>query len=453
MFEKHIRDFVHTLAALRSFADLVGPFLHSKRLETLTERAKDLAPLYLALHEISPDVFKDDGVPIERIRAALAGKITLKKDKTKDEASVSIDVKGPEGRAFHDAIEELSRASEPIELLFRSVLTSLVSSVECFLAQIIYTYYEMIPGAMSESDKVFSYNDLKAFDSVQDARVHLIERKVTDLMRGSFSEWIVFFKSGPKLAMSYLDPYMDVLVETCERRNLLIHNDGIVNSIYLSKVAPSLRTGMKKGSRIQLTKEYLDERINYFELYSVLIAAELWKKLKPGDVARADVLLEITYDHLLAKRWSVSQGLARFQMDDRQTPEPHRLAGTLNYWLSVKREGKWNSIKSDVEAADFSAKGMRYQLGLLSLQEKADTFFAMLPRAIKSGDINSDELAAFPIMEEMRRDSRMARFTRHVARSGKGSSAKRRKGTPVKGNGQEARRQQKKARGTTEDAP
>lgn len=207
---------------------------------------------------------------------------------------------------------------------------------------------------------------------------------------------------------------------------------GVVNSIYLSKVAPSLRKGIKKGVEIPLTKEYLDERIDYFELYSILITVELWKQLRPIDEKRSDALSAITYDHLRAKRWPVSESLAFFQMNDKQMPEPYRLIGTLNYWLSMKREGKWESVKAQVEAADFSAKGMRYQLGLLSLQEKSDAFFAMVPRAIRSGDIGPGELGTFPVFEEMRRDNRMSRFTKGVGQGQKVATSKPAKGTPTK---------------------
>lgn len=260
MFTKHIRMFANTLDGLRSFVDLVQPFLDRKNRDVQKRHAGNLAPLLLGFVKSEPSLLKSlgiTGITEAQIRDSFDGDIEIKKGKDGEKQSFSVKVSGPQSHAFDTAMLEIRQAKERVSLLYQNSLISLISAVECFLSQIIHTYYDEKPDAMSEKDKVFSFDDLKNFGSVEDARVYLIEKKVTDLMRSSFSDWITFFKKQARLSMSYLTPYMDTLIETCERRNLLVHNAGIVNSIYLSKVPLDLRKGKKKGVKLNLTRKYL----------------------------------------------------------------------------------------------------------------------------------------------------------------------------------------------------
>lgn len=410
MFGKHLQTFARTLDGLRSFVDLVQPFLDKKGQEVDKKHAGNLTPLLLGAASSNPELLTKLGVTESQLRSSFNGNIEIEHSEEKGKTSFSIKVSGPQGKAFDSAITEIGEARQRISLLYQNALISLISTVECFLSQILYTYYDAIPAAMSDKEKVFSFDDLKSFSSVEDARIYLIEKKVTDLMRGSFSDWISFFKKQAGISMGYLDPFMDTLIETCERRNLLVHNDGIVNSIYLSKVSPELREGKKKGEKLQLTRKYLDERIDYFELNTLLIVCELWKKLNPTDNDRAEIISNIAYRHLQQTRWDVAKGLSYFLMMDKQVKEDAQLVGTLNYWQSMKQLGCWDEIKKEAESADFSAKGRRFQLGHLALIEKADEFFAVTTVALKGKEISLEELREFPIFIKMREDKRFNKY-------------------------------------------
>lgn len=364
----------------------------------------------LLIARFKPELLKEAGITEEKIKNKFGDQIEIKETTKDGKRSYSINVKGELNKKFSEALKQFRIARGRENLLYQNSLISLISAVESFLSQIIHFYYETVPAVLSDKDKVLSFDDLKNFGTVEDARIYLIEKKVNDVLRGSFSDWVKFFRSQLNLSMSYIDPYMEMLVETCERRNLLVHNAGIVNSIYTSKVHSDLRKGLKKGSKIELSRDYLDKRINYFEEYSLLIAAELWKKLKPSEKERSEALVGITYEHLLAARWDIAEGLSYFQKNDKEMPEVSLLIANLNYWLCIKRQGRWDEIKSIVENEDFSAKGLRFQLALLSLLEHKDEFFKILPGAIRCKEIHEIELIEFPIFEEVRSDIRIEKY-------------------------------------------
>ena len=75
----------------------------------------------------------------------------------------------------------------------------------------------------------------------------MIEQRVEDVLRGSFEEWISFLKNQFKLEMGYIEKWQHKLVEIIQRRNLLVHNGGNINSIYRRKVAPELQSCNSKN--------------------------------------------------------------------------------------------------------------------------------------------------------------------------------------------------------------
>src|SRR5690606_32768666 len=116
-------------------------------------------------------------------------------------------------------------------------LISLVSTVEWFFSQILHYYYDKFPDSSGIKNKTLTLDDLKNFGSINDAEKFLIENKIEEILRGSIKDWFKILKDDLKLGLGYKDQYEDELVEIYQRRNLLVHNGGVVNAIYLSKVA------------------------------------------------------------------------------------------------------------------------------------------------------------------------------------------------------------------------
>lgn len=407
---------------LREFTVIVEPVLHAHRKVLVSKHAKDLLPLMLVMKEADPERFKKLGVSKEaraKMAKMAAEVVEVTREKKKKGRSFSFRVLGEHGPRFEAAMKEIRKGEFSLQLLYKSVLISLISTVEWFLSRLIHAYYAQFPGLIDTSDKNFTLADLKKFDTVDDARQYLVESKVESIMRGSFDDWLKFFKTQLKLSMGYLEEEIPSLVEACLRRNLIIHSGGAVNSIYLSQVAPALREGRVIGSSIPVTREYLEKRFDAFELNCSLLGLELWKQILPSDDGRADWLLDAVYEHLLGQRWRTAEGLAFFQTGDKKNPKLVQAIGQLNYWLAVKRQGRFDSVRKQVDAEDISAMPLKCQLGWYSLREDGDGFFGALPAALKAEEVSVEELKEFPIFEEMRADDRFSKVIRKGVKSDK----------------------------------
>lgn len=209
-------------------------------------------------------------------------------------------------------------------------------------------------------------------------------------------------KDEVKLKMPYLRPFYDELLEVYQRRNLVVHNGGIINSIYLSKVTDDLRKKYKIGDRLTITAEYLESAICKLHIVFTLIAAELWKKLEPEEEQRANILNNIAYKNMMQKRWEVAEWFCSFIKDDNKLKSKVKTVGQLNYWLCVKKKGNKVLIDSEISKADFSDKSIRYQLAISALTDNKEDFFELLPETMRTKSLDIEELLEFPIFDEMR---------------------------------------------------
>ncbi len=306
--------------------------------------------------------------------------------------------------------EVLETAKKHKDLLYRSSLITLISTVELCLSELLHFYFGRFPDAVGSREKTFSLEDLKLFASIEEAKQHLVESKVENLLRGSLDDWFKFLREQVRLSMGYLENAEPELVEIAQRRNLLVHNGGRANSIYLSKVPQQLRENVAAGDLLKVEPAYLNAALDQFELVFILIGAELWKKLDSKDNDRAETLISITFHHLLNERWKISEGLSYFVIKDKQISEKNQLYGQLNYWQSLKWQGRYDAVKTEVEQADFTAKDPLYQLALLSLMDRTDEFFSLLPKVLQSGGLSRDDLATWPIFRNMRTHDKYQSF-------------------------------------------
>lgn len=367
MFKQQIFSFSENLENLRDFVDTVSAFLSEKQEEDLKKNAINFAPFVLAMHQLDPDEFKLDNQTILKIEREFGSKIETivieEKDGEISKKGVSFKLESDAHKKFISAMKSY-KANEHHrrEALYGNALISLISSVEWFLSQLIHKHYKENPGMIGTTEKQFSLGDLSNFESVEDARIFLIDKTVESVLRGSIDDWIDFFKSKLKLSMSYVDEHRKHLVEACLRRNLLVHNGGIVNRVYLANYPEGLGGSPKIGDKLDVSQIYLTETISLFERCFLLMAAELWKKVEPDNEERGDLLIDLGFSHLKAERYDISESLSYFTDKDKSLQEATRLCAKVNYWISKKYGGDFESVKTEIQKTDFSAKSKLFRL-------------------------------------------------------------------------------------------
>ena len=413
--------FTESLAALREFVELIEPHIEKYHESIMENEPIAMIPMILAMKKLRPShpfttVFTE--VSEERLRGLFDGEILI--DEGGGEGDFSMKVSGFHAATWRRTLTMLNRSKAQIDHLYRSSLISLVTTSEWFVSQMITSYHRLFPEMISGRDKVLSLDDVMTFGGIDEVREHLIACRVEDIMRGPFTDWLKFFKEKPKLSASYIDGEMDDLVEIFQRRNLLVHNGGIVNSIYMSRVSSKHRNGLVVGSEIKVDREYLDNATSALEACLILLCAELWKKLDSADLERAHVLMTVGYEHMMRERWNIAERCYAFVARDVAQEEASRLASMINQWQCKKWRGE--DIASEVKSYDFSAKERKYILASMVLLEDIEGSLALARELIGSGALTVEDLQEWPLFRDMRRIERWVDMVDEFAQKGAAKS-------------------------------
>lgn len=403
-----IFNFAHNMAALREFATVVDLFLDRRKRQIVRQHLVDaITGVLLANPVLETPLLSDDQVVQWRKLAGRDFRIDVD-----DQGSITTDLPPEVQRQTLSGVMTIANTYIHGRLLYRSALIALVSSAEWLVSQIIRLHFELHNDALETKDKTLSLDELKTFRTLEEAVQHVISQRVDGIMRGNLEDWLRFLQQQLKLSAGYLTPCRDQLVEVFQRRNVMIHNNGLVDPLYIAKVAPVLRQNISLGQELPITSEYLQDGIDLAERIFILLAAEFWKQQHPQDSDRGAMLTYISFERLEQERWRVAEGLSFFLKNDKQLPEVFQLSGLLNYWQSLKWQGRFSEVADEIKRADFSAKEEIYQLARYALLDDVTAFVALLPKVARAGKLNRLQLARWPIFREMRKTEEFATFMR-----------------------------------------
>ncbi len=414
MLDKHIVDFNESLIGLREFVELIDPFLNEK----IEEHDKHIRPIVVSamLKELLTKKTELDEGEREKFielqetfqnqidsKYSEDTEVVFEKNETGDNDFKSFSIKiRSKNVNFVDHISNTNKAKRHIDLLYTNSLISLLSNVEWFFSQILHYYYYKHPESAGVQKRTLTLKDLKTFSSVFDAEKHLIDVKIDEVLRGNFESWTSILKEEIGLSLGYLKDLLDELIEIYQRRNLFVHNGGVVNSIYISKVKEELRKGIEIGNTLIVEKEYLENSICKLQKAFILVGAELWKKLNPDDEKRGEIIGDIVYENLLHSRWDICLGLCFFSINDAKIKPVDKTIARLNYWLCKKELNDYKSIEKEINQIDFSDKKEIFQLGLFALRGETERLIEILPIVLETNQTNIERLEEFPILREFR---------------------------------------------------
>jgi len=424
MFSKLLEQFNSNITGLRDFVDLIQPMLDEYHKSEQEKHQSAFAPLAIAKQiHLEEDPETKSKLQSE-LDAIFDGEIEITTHPYIDsgeEDNESTDVDEDEEKRFSfnikgdtskidDAFEFQVKSTEQKNLLYVNSFINLLSSAEWFYSQLLHFFYDQNPSSAGVKKKTLTLEELKSFGSVEDAEKYLIDSKIEGLLRSSFTDWMENLKTELKLSLGYLKEFNDELVETYQRRNLLVHNGGVVNSIYLSKVNDTLLDDIKIGDRLTVDEEYLDNAISKIHVLFSLIACELWKKQLPEDEDRSNILMDLNFGYLKRKEWSIAKLPNVFLKNDAKQPTIPKTYAQLNCWLCDKRLENLKELKKELDSIDYSDKTIVIQLALASLMDNEEHFYKLLPKAIDSDELTVMSFFEFPIFDEMRNGEKYEEF-------------------------------------------
>ena len=199
-------------------------------------------------------------------------------------------------------------------------------------------------------------------------RENLIQRKVDAYMRESYMNWFKIFESHGMDASAWDEP-LQRLAEIYARRNIIVHNSGVVNATYLSNVQGSKE---KLGTCLTASKQYVDEAFGVIREIMVLIMLEASRVVPVGDVN--DYLYSIfehAFEFLKDGKYQLSEIAFLWLSRAKDFSEKNRTMSLFNFWMAKLWGGTSNDLLlNEIKSFDVTAKEVDFKIAKYILLEQ-----------------------------------------------------------------------------------
>ncbi|WP_094603392.1 hypothetical protein SPSIL_014280 [Sporomusa silvacetica DSM 10669] len=221
-------------------------------------------------------------------------------------------------------INETQKNDQLSEFVIQGVFVLLVSRFEIMITDILLYYLKWMPNKLEFKEAKFSKDEL-----LSEILINLqIEKSVNSLSYKNLREVLDFFFHTLSINVSDKEKYIDKLIEIKETRNLLLHNNLIVNRNYIEK-AGILKRSDRLEDKLKLDKQYLIEAkmileslifdiekslIEKYSNYSKIVALKsLWNYLFTSPIMNFEDywIIDEASDSIIAlKRYKYEDGLS-----------------------------------------------------------------------------------------------------------------------------------------------
>jgi len=151
-------------------------------------------------------------------------------------------------------------------------LVYLITIFESLLENVLRITFERLPQCLSSS-KTVTFEEVVANLKSNGILSVLINREIDEILRSDINKIEKYFLERFKMKMSTFVPDWSGFKERFYRRNIILHNSGIVNEDYKRK------TGYEgEEKRLAVSENYLDESFQLFRLMSRRIFGEFCRK-------------------------------------------------------------------------------------------------------------------------------------------------------------------------------
>lgn len=254
-----------------------------------------------------------------------------------------------------------------------AIIPAAIAEFEVLLATLLRIALTLYPQSLRVDERRFSIAEMHAVGgNASQVQLLAIETVVNEYLHETIEEWSVRLERWPGINLNALTSNWSQFVEIFCRRNVIVHNNGRVDSDYLRRLPKALDVP-QAGAQLKTDHDYALTTIDSLGLAGMALATLWGPKLRPAGGVNSGMANHVVYCALELARWSDAELLADLFLplveDNKQTD-----LLLVNKWLARREETQSiESVSSFVEAWEPSNDEWRWKLAkpALLLDERA----------------------------------------------------------------------------------
>lgn len=301
------------------------------------------------------------------------------------------------------------------DLLPRMTLVSLVSVFDAFIARLLKNLFSEKPEILNGSEKTLSFSQLTGFSSMEDAREYLVNCEIESLLRENHSKQFDWMEKKLGINLRSNLPAWKIFIEITERRNLLVHADGVVNGNYINScknnghvIDPSLSI----GDRLHVEPDYYESACDCVAEIGIKLCQVMWRRILPEDIGQADTsIISVSYNLLLSGEYGLAEQILRFAASPpfKCISYENELYLRVNLAISLKSQNRETECLEILNEVDWSALSNLFKMANLVLREQNDEAEELMRHIGQDGRPSKAEYANWPLFKWFRKTDQFKR--------------------------------------------
>lgn len=328
-----------------------------------------------------------------------------------DDGKKRILVKQDDAKVFETLERNASTSALASKIIPESLFVSLISQYDAFLTRLLRAIYEIKPDVLNGSERNLTFSQLVEMKSIDNAREFIIDKEVDTVLRKSHSEQFDYLEKLIGIKLREKLPIWQKFIEVTERRNLLVHCDGIISNQYFKNCKDHkciLSEELKVGDRLGVPPEYFREAYECLFEIAVKLSHTIWRKLLADDLKAADrELNDICFSLVNSEAFKLADILLTFGYEQKDhfndsLKNVFIINGALSKYLQDKKE----ETKKILKIKDWSASSDDFKLAYEVLTDNYDEAYSIMNKIGNNGDVDRSDYKEWPLFTKIREEKK-----------------------------------------------
>lgn len=307
------------------------------------------------------------------------------------------------------AVREANRlsTSDLAETLEKSLYINLFSIFDKFTGDLITELFNRKNDLYKNIQREFKLSELIDANSIDEVKKLALEKEIETLKRKSYSEQFKDLENRFGVSLTKFKSWPN-FVEAAQKRNLLVHCDGIISEQYI-KACQAIEYKHKKtpvlGEKVELGPNiFIPTTWTIIEVITML-GQTLWRRLLPDEIEDADNHLHrLIYDFLEMEKWDEAIKLSKFAIGlPKHSSDQISKINSINYAIALNQINQTDAAKNVVNKIDWSSSIYDFRIAHAVINNDKNAAKNFMIRLGKRGElINEEAYHTWPLFKDFR---------------------------------------------------
>lgn len=296
------------------------------------------------------------------------------------------------------AMDEARKLIQRPELLRESSLIMLLIRFEDAISGIVECLIRKYPEAYL-SKKTISFSELISIGTdIENVKERFVRNQIEEFMRSSLSDWYKTLSGKHNVCFSFLEKdVFERFKEAYYRRNIIVHNGGVVNADYIKQTS---NESVDVGEKLVVDREYIADTCSASKIVIIGTFWYLRDALGLG-TSFERMLFDYGYECLVREQWDVARYINESLLENKNQDYSDILCEKINRWIAIKNNEGLDCIKDEIDGLDTSAMNPMYIAAKYALIDDFDMVTKCLDKAI-GHEVPAWTVKEFPLYRQYR---------------------------------------------------